>query len=317
MNAQAIVFKSPQQLAVEELNLPKVGDEDIQIEVEYSGISTGTERLLWDGSMPPFPGMGYPLVPGYETVGRVVQAGSKSKIDIGQRVFVPGANCFEGIRSLFGASASHLVTNHSRVMPVDESLGAQAVLLALAATAYHAVSMGGKREKIIAPDLIIGHGIMGRLLARMTVVAGEPAPTVWETQAARRTGAQGYQVVHPNEDNRRDYQAIYDVSGDASLLNQLILRLKPGGEIVLAGFYKEKLSFDYAPAFMREAQIRTAAEWKRPDLLAVTELVNTGMLSLNDLITHQEKPSQAKSAYEVAFGDALCLKMVLDWSANA
>jgi len=317
MNAQAIVFKSPQQLAVEELNLPKVGDEDIQIEVEYSGISTGTERLLWDGSMPPFPGMGYPLVPGYETVGRVVQAGSKSKIDIGQRVFVPGANCFEGIRSLFGASASHLVTNHSRVMPVDESLGAQAVLLALAATAYHAVSMGGKREKIIAPDLIIGHGIMGRLLARMTVVAGEPAPTVWETQAARRKGAQGYQVVHPNEDNRRDYQAIYDVSGDASLLNQLILRLKPGGEIVLAGFYKEKLSFDYAPAFMREAQIRTAAEWKRPDLLAVTELVNTGMLSLNDLITHQEKPSQAKSAYEVAFGDALCLKMVLDWSANA
>ena len=124
-------------------------------------------------------------------------------------------------------------------------------------------------------------------------------------------------MVHPNEDNRRDYQAIYDVSGDASLLNQLILRLKPGGEIVLAGFYKEKLSFDYAPAFMREAQIRTAAEWKRPDLLAVTELVNTGMLSLNDLITHQEKPSQAKSAYEVAFGDALCLKMVLDWSANA
>ena len=317
MHANAIVFKNPQQLALEALTLPELGHEDIQIEVEFSGISTGTERLLWDGSMPPFPGMGYPLVPGYETVGRVVKKGADVPLDIGQRVFVPGANCFEGVRSLFGASASQLVTNHSRVMPVSDALGPKAVLLALAATAYHAVSMGGKREQIIPPDLIVGHGIMGRLLARMTVAAGFAAPTVWETQAARRTGALGYQVLHPDEDDRRNYQAIYDVSGDAKLLDQLILRLAPGGEVVLAGFYKDKLAFDYAPAFMREAQIRTAAEWKRPDLLAVTELVNTDRLSLDGLITHHGSPSQAKAAYETAFDDALCLKMVLDWSANA
>ena len=317
MHANAIVFKNPQQLALEALTLPKTGNEDIQIEVEFSGISTGTERLLWDGSMPPFPGMGYPLVPGYETVGRIVEKGADVPLDIGQRVFVPGANCFEGVRSLFGASASHLVTNHSRVMPVSDALGPKAVLLALAATAYHAVSMGGKREQIIPPDLIVGHGIMGRLLARMTVAAGYVAPTVWETQAARRSGALGYQVLHPDEDERRNYQAIYDVSGDAKLLDQLILRLAPGGEVVLAGFYKDKLAFDYAPAFMREAQIRTAAEWKRPDLQAVTELVNTDRLSLDGLITHHGSPSQAKAAYETAFDDALCLKMVLDWSANA
>ena len=103
MHAHAVVFKNPQHLALERLSLPFVGEEDIQIAVEYSGISTGTERLLWDGSMPPFPGMGYPLVPGYETVGRVTQAGAKAKLDVGQRVFVPGANCFEGVRSLFGA----------------------------------------------------------------------------------------------------------------------------------------------------------------------------------------------------------------------
>jgi len=317
MIANAIVFKHPQQLALAALALPEPGNEDIQIEVEFSGISTGTERLLWDGSMPPFPGMGYPLVPGYETVGRVVKKGLDVPLDIGQRVFVPGAQCFEGVRSLFGAAASHLVTNHNRVMPVSDALGPKAVLLALAATAYHAVSMGGKREHIIPPDLIVGHGIMGRLLARMTVAAGFAAPTVWETQTARRDGAQGYQVLHPDEDDRRNYQAIYDVSGDAQLLDQLILRLAPGGEVVLAGFYKDKLAFDYAPAFMREAQIRTAAEWKRPDLLAVTELVNTNRLSLDGLLTHHGSPTQAKAAYETAFDDAMCLKMVLDWSANA
>jgi 3-hydroxyethyl bacteriochlorophyllide a dehydrogenase len=64
---------------------------------------------------------------------------------------------------------------------------------------------------------------------------------------------------------------------------------------------------------MREAQIRAAAEWRRADLLAVKELVETGRVSLGDLITHRERAAHAAQAYPVAFGDAACLKMVLDW----
>ena len=106
---------------------------------------------------------------------------------------------------------------------------------------------------------------------------------------------------------------IYGVCGDAGILDRVIPRLRPGGEVVLAGFYKEQISFAYAPAFMREAQIRVAAEWKRADLLAVTELVHTGVLNLDGLITHTQSPGRAHDAYEVAFGDPECLKMVLDW----
>jgi 3-hydroxyethyl bacteriochlorophyllide a dehydrogenase len=317
MQAQAIVFQEPRRLALQSLDLPELTDGQIQVQVEYSGISTGTERLLWDGTMPAFPGMGYPLVPGYESVGRVVKASASSNLQPGQRVFVPGASCFQGVRSLFGGTASQLVVNQDRVVAVEDRVGESAVLLALAATAYHAVAGGGKRETIHAPDLIVGHGVLGRLLARMTVASGAPAPMVWETNAARQSGCQGYQAIHPQDDPRRDYKAIYDVSGDSNLLDTLIQRLAPGGEVVLAGFYKDDLHFAFAPAFMREAQIRAAAEWKRPDLLAVTELVHNGSLSLDGLITHQHSPRDALAAYEVAFGDAACLKMILDWSANA
>ena len=313
MNAQAIVFQQPQQLSLQTLSLADPGPGQIEVDVEYSGISTGTERLLWDGSMPAFPGMGYPLVSGYETVGRVISAGENTQYTPGQRVFVPGAQCFEGVRSLFGGAASRLIVPESRTVAVQDALGEQAVLLALAATAYHAVAGGGQRESIRAPELIVGHGVMGRLLARLTVAAGEPAPTVWETAAHRQSGAQGYSVVHPDDDPRRDYRTIYDVSGDAAILNTLIQRLQPGGEVVLAGFYKNDLSFAYAPAFMREAQIRMAAEWKRSDLLAVNELVHTGRLQLDGLITHTQTPGHAHGAYEAAFGDTQCLKMVLDW----
>jgi 3-hydroxyethyl bacteriochlorophyllide a dehydrogenase len=156
---------------------------------------------------------------------------------------------------------------------------------------------------------------MGRLLARITLALGLPAPTVWETQAARRNGAEGYPCIHPDEDARKNYAAIYDVSGDSQLLNTLIARLASGGEVVLAGFYKQDLSFAFAPAFMREAQIRVAAQWKKHDLLAVTALVEQGKLSLDGLITHTMVPAQARQAYEVAFGDPQCLKMMLNWQA--
>ena len=315
MKSQAVVFQNPRALSLRALPLPALQDEQLDIAVDFTGISTGTERMLWDGSMPPFPGMGYPLVPGYETVGRVVRAGTQTALAPGQTVFVPGANCFGdvGVRSLFGGAASRLVVQEKKVVPVPDSLGPRAVLLALAATAYHAVSGGGVGEPHTPPDLIIGHGVMGRLLARLTVAAGMPPPTVWETQAERCLGAQGYRVMHPDDDPIQTYRAIYDVSGDASLLDTLIRRLCPGGEVVLAGFYRSNLQFAYPAAFMREARIRVAAEWKRPDLLAVEQLVRSGQLSLDDLITHREPCHRAPQAYETAFGDASCLKMILDW----
>jgi len=271
--------------------------------------------------MPPFPGLGYPLVPGYETVGTVVRvagptvpsAAGSAPIVVGDQVFIPGSYSFQGVRNIFGGAGSRLIVPHDRVVRVSPDMGPKAVLLALAATCYHTISLGGAREPVIAPDLIVGHGVMGRLLARITLALGLPAPTVWETQSARREGAIGYGVADPKDDARRDYRAIYDVSGDVTILNRLIACLAPGGEVVLAGFYKSDLSFAFAPAFMREAQIRVAAQWKKHDLLAVTRLVESGALSLEGLITHTLQLNQAREAYELAFGDVQCLKMMIDW----
>lgn len=279
------------------------------MDIHWSGISTGTERLLWFGKMPAFPGMGYPLVPGYESVGRVREAGSRSGVSAGDIVFVPGAKCFGEVRGLFGGAAACLVVPGARTTRVADDLGERAVLLALAATAYHAIAS----PELRSPDLVIGHGVLGRLVARVTMAVGGNAPTVWERNPDRAGGATDYPVLDPSSDPRRDYHSICDVSGDSSLLDSLISRLAPGGEVVLAGFYSEPLSFAFAPAFMREARIRVAAQWLPSDLVAVKELVESGRLSLDGLITHRAQAADADAAYRVAFGDAACLKMILDW----
>jgi bacteriochlorophyllide a dehydrogenase len=315
--ASAIVFDAPRTLSVKTLELKAFEAADLEVEVSASGISTGTgtERLLWDGTMPPFPGLGYPLVPGYETVGTVVRVGKSSDIRVGDTVFIPGSYSSQGVQNIFGGAGSRLIVAHDRVVRVAPELGPKSVLLALSATCYHAVAFGGLRQPMVPPELIVGHGVMGWLLARICLAQGWLAPTVWETQPARRSGATGYPCIHPDEDTRKNYASIVDVSGDGSILNSLISRLAPGGEVVLAGFYKEDLGFAFAPAFMREATLRIAAQWKKHDLLAVTALDERGALSLEGLITHTFDPGRAREAYEVAFGDPQCLKMMIDWQA--
>ena len=143
MNTLAVVLERPEHLVLSRLELSPPGDEDVVVDIEWSGISTGTERLLWSGRMPPFPGMGYPLVPGYESVGRVSAVGSRTDSRVGDRVFVPGARCFGDVRGLFGGAAARVVVPGAKVVPFDERLGEQGVLLALAATAYHVAAHPG------------------------------------------------------------------------------------------------------------------------------------------------------------------------------
>ena len=313
MHTTAVVLNAPRDLCLGDVTLAEPGPGDLVVEIDHSGISTGTEKLFWSGQMPPFPGMGYPLVPGYESAGEVVDAGRDTGFRPGDHVFVPGANCYGDVRGLFGGAARRLVTAADRVTRIDRGLGAEGALLALAATARH--SMAGFDRAL--PDLIVGHGVLGRLLARLTLAAGAPAPTVWEIDPGRAVGAEGYEVLHPDADPRRDYRAIYDASGNGALLDTLITRIARGGEIVLAGFYTQPLSFAFPPAFMKEARLRIAAEWAQEDLVATRELVESGALSLAGLITHRRSAGNAAEAYATAFEDPACLKMILNWEKVA
>ena len=81
--------------------------------------------------MPPFPGLAYPLVPGYESVGRVAVSDENNGIPVGTRVFVPGSTGFADVHGLFGGAAERLVASSDRLVQVDESLEDEAILLAL------------------------------------------------------------------------------------------------------------------------------------------------------------------------------------------
>ena len=89
------------------------------------------------------------------------------------------------------AAVDHLPS--ARVVPlgllaglaVSAALGENAVLLALAATALHALKGSRTQDGV----LIVGHGALGRLMARLATLRGGEPPVVWEKNPARRGGA--------------------------------------------------------------------------------------------------------------------------------
>ncbi len=301
---------SPGELAVQEVGMRELSSQDVIVDIHYSGISTGTEKLFWNGKMPPFPGMGYPLVPGYESTGEVVSADKSTGLKAGDFVFVPGADCFcEPIRSLFGGAAKRLSSPAKRLIKIDPEMGVSGALFALAATARHAIAGFGNKM----PEVIVGHGVLGRLLARLVILAGEKPPIVWETNLLRHAGAVGYEVVLPDYDERSDYDCIFDVSGDSGILDKLIGRVRKGGEIVLAGFYPERLSFGFPQAFLKEVSMRVAAEFLPEDVATTKLLIEDGSLSFDGLVSDVLPVKKAIDAYNTAFNEPECLKMVLDW----
>lgn len=305
LQSAAVVFGGDRTAQLQTLSLDAPSADDLIVDTEVSAISMGTEKLFWTGEMPPFPGMGYPLVPGYETVGRVRWSGRDPSM-IGERVFVPGSKGFKDAFGLFGGAASRLVVHRDRVYPIQDIGSDDAVLLSLAATAYHALD-GGE-----PPDLIVGFGVLGRLLLRLTRALGHAEPAVWETNPARAK-AEGVSARVGDEDPRKDYRSIYDASGCSTLLDQLVSSLSPQGTIVLAGFYPGAVQFQFAPAFMKEVRLRIAAEYQPNDMAAVLALIAHGKLSLSGLVTHTAEPNAVPAAYETAFTDPSCLKMLLDW----
>ena len=307
-NTEAVVFKEPGQIARSALTLRELARDEVRVKTVYSGISTGTERLLYRGEMPSFPGMGYPLVPGYESVGQVIEVGPGAEAQLDQWVFVPGANCYQEARGLFGGASAQPLTSAQRVIPLSGEPGPELVLLALAATAHHAVTAA----KGPLPDLVVGHGVMGRLIARIIVAMGG-MPMVWETHADRRSGAMGYLVRDPGYCKGQQFDCIVDASGAGDQLDSWITSLNPGGQIVLAGFYSQPLHFQFVPAFLRESQLKVAAQWQPADLTAVAEMVQDGRLSLSGLVTDLMPATEPAKAYDKAFDDFAALKVVMDW----
>lgn len=316
MNTKAVVITEPGKVALQNVALRNPSAKDVIIETEYTSISAGTERMLLQGQMP-HPMLQLPVVPGYETVGRVVEVGAAVSSDLlDQYVYLGGAHCFDGINPAWGGQSATLFAPAERVVPLGAVKPRNGVILALAATALH----GLERLELLGNEriLVLGQGTVGQLAARIAAEQG-----AWVTATDKNGRRLKKSVAHRRIDVSRHKLAdsvepnldiIIDATGSMAALAEAVPLLAQGGTILLLGFY-HKIDLPYAPLFMKEARLLTAKEWGAGDLGHCRDLIETGRLEVDSLLTHELPIEHVTQAYETALNDAECLKLVLDWRA--
>ncbi len=163
-NAKQLWFTEPFQVEVREQGLPSPAPDQALVRCLYSGISAGTELLVYRGQVPDsmpldanLPALGdraikYPLRYGYACVGRVEQVGSSAdEAWVGRTVFS------------FQPHASHFVSDVSELIQVPDDVDPEAaVYLANMDTAVNLLQ--DARPQLGDRVIVLGQGILGLLV---------------------------------------------------------------------------------------------------------------------------------------------------------
>jgi 2-desacetyl-2-hydroxyethyl bacteriochlorophyllide A dehydrogenase len=326
MQRTSVIFKNPYEIELVPSPLPAPGEKEVLVKARISGISSGTELLVYRGRFPtslpvdaaipalarPF---GYPLAYGYASVGQVVKVGRSAKKDLLDRsVF-----CFHPHESHYTIHQNQLILLPDDIDPVD------AAFLATMETAVNFLMDG--RPLIGEKVVIFGLGIVGllttALLARLplgNLIALDP-------YALRRENAEiaGARILLDpdaanvlDEAERRLKSAtseegadlVYELSGNPAALNQALAIAGPGARIVIGSWYgTKKAELNLGGSFHRNrirlisSQVSTlapqfSARWTKNRRMNVAlEMIR--QLNPGRFVTHRFDVRQAAEAYDL------------------
>jgi 2-desacetyl-2-hydroxyethyl bacteriochlorophyllide A dehydrogenase len=234
--ARALWYVAPGRTELREAAVPAPGAEELLVRMLYSGISRGTERLVFEGKVPlserqrmrmptqegEFP---FPVKYGYCAVGQV-EAGNPAMI--GRTVFAlhPHQSCF--------------VVSESMAVAVPDTVPARrAVMAANVETALNVLWDGEvKAGQKIA---VVGGGIVGLLVAALAAKPFGANVTLIDKDASREALAKkfGAHFALPASAPRDCDVVIHTSASDAGLALALDLA-KFEGTIVEASWYGDR-----------------------------------------------------------------------------
>ena len=303
------------EIRSETVGAPGVGE--VRIRALASGLSHGTEMLVFRGQVPAnlaldLPTLagsyGFPIKFGYASVGQVIAVGAGvAGLAPGDRVFVHHPHQQEYL-----ASAAAAVRLPDRLPP---ELG---VFLANCETALNVVLDAHPRlgEEVA----VIGQGVVGLLLTQLLNLAGARVtavePIAIRRELAMRCGAE--EAVTPDDalariatrTNGRGADVVIEASGNASALQLAIDAAAFQSTVVVCSWYGTKpVSLDLGSRFHRarlrlvssqvsELDPALAPRWDRQRRREVS-LSLLGELLLGPLITHRIPFARASEAYEL------------------
>jgi threonine dehydrogenase-like Zn-dependent dehydrogenase len=319
MPARALFHTAPRCVEIRDVPAPRPVDGEVLVRTLCSGISGGTERLVYRGEVPAelalddtIDALGgtfsYPFAYGYACVGQVAESG--------QTVFA-----FHPHQDVFAARAGELI-------PLPAIDPASATLFPLVETALQVTLDAGTgyREQVI----VLGAGVLGLLTGLLLHRCGW-RPLIAEPQAWRRAlaGSLGATAATPEELAGEKVPLVIDASGNPDAPGMALNMLAHEGTLLIASWFGTKPvvlplgeAFHRRRLVIRSTQVSTvparlSATWTRSRRRQETiELLTE--LPLAQLCTHVFAFSHAAEAFRaVDEGTPGLMHAVLDYDRSA
>jgi len=340
MNAKAIVFPEPKRVELRTVELPKLKEWDITVELETSAISLGTERWALTGQRPDGD-VTFPCIPGYLSVGKVVDCGASagSIYSCGDRVNFLAAEIPEGYGGnwMCGHLTPAIVNGDpSKLrsfagMPYVEKVpvglaGEEASLAGLAAVACRGIDMAAicSEDRVV----VVGQGVIGHAAAQICRLRGARVLTA-DTMPSRvelsRRYAADVAVNSLEEDlagriaeftEGRGADVVIDTSGSTKMIQQEVEFLKLYGKLVFQGWYPPPNTLDLHRMQLKFAQAVFPCGHSGDAVARCMRWMKEGLLRLQPLITHRFRPEQAAEAYDLVLNRPQeTMGIIFNWEA--
>ncbi len=322
---KAAVLSSPFKVEILDVEVPKVGENDVLIEVVEAGIC-GSDQHAYRG-VHPF--RKPPVILGHEVAGRVHKLGARvSRVDVGARVSVePQIPCGEcvycsqgrynicpkkivpGVGNWKGTFAEYFVAPADRLLALENQVSyTSGVLAEPIAVGLHAARRAGVQEH---STLVVGLGPVGigaavsaRMLGSKLVVGtdiAKPNLSVAQLLGVDETidvSSQNLQEA-AGEFNPEGFDSVIVAAGYPRAVTDAISLTKRGATIVVVTLFEEETITDFNQLVVQEREILGSSMYTKNDFETVVDWLNKGRLKPEPMVTHVMTLEKTPEALEI------------------
>jgi L-iditol 2-dehydrogenase len=316
-----MVLRAPGDLGLHDVERPTPGQNQVLVRMTHSGIC-GTDLKIYKGAIP----VHHPLIMGHEIAGALVEDGSRVVVDPGLYC----GSCFccrEGSTSMCpnggligrdadGGFAEYMVAPRSHVFPLPESIDNRAApLIQVLTTVLH-----GQRKMDIFPGqsvVVLGLGVTGLLHLQLAKSRGAHpvigiSRSSWKRRLAEELGADitltgGDEGVHGvlGATEGRGADAVIESTGVVASVACAISMARLGATLLLFGITTaSEGALPFYQLYFKELTIVNSRAAKSEDFPASIDLVASGAVKLDPLITHVVELTELRTAIQMLESDA-------------
>lgn len=248
-------LKNPGELELKEISFESpLKDYEVKIRLIYGGIC-GSDIGVYKGKIGHAK---YPVRPGHELVGRIIEVGKKVKFAIGTKVVItPNTfcgeceNCLKGFKNICknkeslgvntdGIFSEEIIISAKYVLPIPEELeDEKAVLIEPFAVISHAFEKATiKKNTTVA---VIGCGTEGMLAITLATFLGAKvtAIDINQSKLEKVRAAFGANTLLAHEVKDEKFEVVIEAAGVKQAVEQGVRIVKQGGTVILIGLTPE------------------------------------------------------------------------------